>query len=100
MKNSHDIPIFHSDMGATASERRHTLRKYLRTGAITLAGNRRLKIYGRLNCSSGKRMNVANRVFFRDEASAISAGYRPCGHCMRERFERWRAATHREPDHD
>jgi len=92
--------LSHSEMGSTALERRRTLWKLVRTGAVTLAGNRRLKIYGRLDCSSGKRMNVVNRVFFRDEADAVSTGYRPCGHCMRERFERWRSSEHLESDHD
>jgi len=91
--------ISHSGMGSTAVERQRTLWKLVRTGAITLAGNRRLKIYGRLGCSSGKRMKVVNRVFFRDEADAISAGYRPCAHCMRERFERWHTTEYRESDH-
>ena len=57
----------------------------LRRGAIVLAGNRRLKIYGRLDCASGKRMKRANRVFFVGEEEAIAAGYRPCGNCWRKR---------------
>jgi methylphosphotriester-DNA--protein-cysteine methyltransferase len=57
----------------------------LRAGAITLAGNRRLHIYGRLDCRSGRRMKRTNRVFFAGEAEAHAAGYRPCGHCMRRR---------------
>ncbi len=32
------------------------------------------------------------RVFFKDEATAIAAGYRPCGCCMREKYKRWKAA--------
>lgn len=55
----------------------------LRRGAITFAGNRRLRIYGRLRCSSGRQLKRANRVFFADEAEAVAAGYRPCGHCIR-----------------
>jgi len=54
----------------------------LRRGAIAFAGNRRLKIYGRLNCASGKRMKRENRVFFASKAEALAAGYRPCGHCL------------------
>jgi methylphosphotriester-DNA--protein-cysteine methyltransferase len=57
----------------------------LRQGAIALAGNRRLKIYGRLNCASGQRMKRTNRVFFATKADAITAGYRPCGNCWRSR---------------
>lgn len=92
--------ISHSDMGSTAPERRRALWKLVRTGTITLAGNRRLKIYGRLDCSSGRRMKLANRIFFRDEADAVAAGYRPCAHCLHERFKRWRSAERRESDHD
>ncbi|MBN9400349.1 MAG: metal-binding protein ['Candidatus Kapabacteria' thiocyanatum] len=92
--------ISHSDMGSTASERRRRLWQLVRDGSIALAGNRRLRIYGRLDCSSGRRMKLVNRVFFRDEAEAIAAGYRPCAHCMREHFERWHPAEHRESSHD
>lgn len=59
----------------------------LRAGAVALAGNRRLRIYGRLDCGSGRRMLRANRVFFANEAEARAAGYRPCGHCMRRRLD-------------
>lgn len=54
-----------------------------------LGGNRKLKIYGRLDCWSAKaaipKGYAAVRVFFADEATAIAAGYRPCGHCRRKR---------------
>lgn len=61
----------------------------------TLGGNRRLKIYGRLDCSSAVR-NLPRgyaqiRVFFADEATAITAGYRPCGTCMRAAYREWKA---------
>jgi methylphosphotriester-DNA--protein-cysteine methyltransferase len=49
---------------------------------ILLAGNRRLKIYGKLNCASGKRMKRENRVFFTNEKEAIQEGFRPCKKCM------------------
>jgi methylphosphotriester-DNA--protein-cysteine methyltransferase len=55
-----------------------------------LAGNQRLKIYGRLNCFSGKRMKNENRVFFRDEEEAVEAGYRPCGHCFKKKYWVWK----------
>jgi methylphosphotriester-DNA--protein-cysteine methyltransferase len=63
-----------------------------------LGGNRRLKIYGRLDCPSALRAikrggpYPRHRVFFADEAGAITAGYRPCGNCMREAYRQWRAA--------
>jgi len=58
---------------------------------ITFAGSAKLKIYGTLNCSSGKRMKVENRVFFGSEKEAIELGCRPCGHCMRDAFKKWKA---------
>ena len=57
----------------------------LRRGAITLAGNRRARIYGRLDCGSGRRLLRRNRVFFASEQEAVAGGYRPCRHCMRQR---------------
>jgi len=64
----------------------------------TLGGNRRLKIYGRLDCPSALRAikrggpYARYRVFFADEASAIAAGFRPCGVCMRAAYRQWRAS--------
>ena len=61
-----------------------------------LGGNHRLKIYGRLDCPSALRAlprgYARHRVFFADEATAIAAGYRPCGVCMREEYRRWKSA--------
>jgi hypothetical protein len=60
-------------------------------------GNSRMNIYGRLDCSSAKRAVARgntyqkHRVFFADEATAIAAGYRPCGNCMRQQYQIWRA---------
>ena len=54
---------------------------------ICFGGNRRLKIYGTLNCLSGKRMKRESRVFFSSEVEANSQGYRPCGHCMRSEYK-------------
>ncbi len=62
----------------------------LRSGKIALAGNRRLRIYGRLDCLSGRRMKRGNRVFFESEAEAIRLGYRPCGRCLKEAYSAWR----------
>ena len=66
------------------------LRRLLAAGQIRFGGNRRLRIYGRLDCASGKRMKREQRVFFGDEAAARSAGFRPCGHCLRDAYRRWR----------
>lgn len=64
--------------------------RMIRAGKLVCAGNKRLKIYGRLNCRSGKRMNKMNRIFFMNEEEAITEGYRPCGHCMREAYKSWK----------
>jgi methylphosphotriester-DNA--protein-cysteine methyltransferase len=29
-------------------------------------------------------------VFFSDEATAMAAGFRPCGACMRQRYTEWK----------
>ncbi len=58
-------------------------------------GHRRLKIYGRLDCPSALRYiseghYIQHRVFFADEDTAIKAGYRPCGVCMKEAYKKWK----------
>ncbi|MGH2869146.1 MAG: Ada metal-binding domain-containing protein [Sciscionella sp.] len=55
------------------------------------------KIYGRLDCPAALRAiarggYVQNRVFFADEAMAITAGYRPCGTCCKDRYQAWKTA--------
>jgi hypothetical protein len=57
----------------------------------TLGGHRRGRRYGRLDCPAALRAiarggYVRDRVFFRDEATARAAGYRPCAVCMREAY--------------
>lgn len=66
------------------------LFKLIKNKKITLAGNKRLRIYGKLNCASGKRMKRENRFFFTSVKDAIACGYRPCGHCMREKYKIWK----------
>lgn len=60
----------------------------------TFGGNRRRRIFGRLDCPSARRAlpngYAAHRVFFADEATAHAAGYRPCGTCMRAQYRAWR----------
>lgn len=75
--------IKHIELGPTAGDRTKALGSLIRKGEITLGGYRRAKIFGLLSCRSGKRMKAENRVFFKSEAEAIAAGYRPCGHCMK-----------------
>ena len=82
--------IRHLELGDTAFKRFRRLKSLIDEGKIQFAGNRNLKIYGTLRCSSGKRMKTGNRVFFESVEEAINEGYRPCGHCMRQEYLRWR----------
>lgn len=66
------------------------IRRLIRSGEIRYAGNRRLKIYGTLKCKSGKRMKKENRVFFTSIEEAEKEGYRPCGHCRKEEYKKWK----------
>ncbi|AZA89720.1 metal-binding protein [Chryseobacterium nakagawai] len=66
------------------------LRSKIRKNEILLGGNKKLKIYGLLGCKSGKRIKKENRVFFTDVQEAFQNGYRPCGHCMKEEYQRWK----------
>jgi methylphosphotriester-DNA--protein-cysteine methyltransferase len=82
--------IDHNKLHIEGFTGKRKLLKLIRKQTITLAGNKHLKIYGTLVCSSGKRMKVANRIFFANEKEAIAAGYRPCGHCMRKQYLHWK----------
>ncbi|HEY9364834.1 MAG TPA: Ada metal-binding domain-containing protein [Chitinophagaceae bacterium] len=66
------------------------LKKQIREHKTCFGGNKKLKIYGTLHCSSGKRMKKENRVFFVTEKEALDNGYRPCGHCMKEKYKIWK----------
>jgi methylphosphotriester-DNA--protein-cysteine methyltransferase len=59
------------------------LKKLIRSKAILFAGNKKLKIYGRMDCSSGRRMKRENRVFFSSENEALENSFRPCKKCMK-----------------
>jgi hypothetical protein len=83
--------ITHKDLGDKSFTRTRQLKMLIEKGEVQLAGNSKLKIYGKLNCYSGKRMKTENRVFFKSEAEAKINGYRPCGHCMREEYLLWKA---------
>jgi hypothetical protein len=70
----------------------------------TLGGHRRGELYGRLDCPAALRAiarggYIRDRVFFADESTAIAAGYRPCGTCLREKYQAWKqpkaGKTHR-----
>lgn len=71
----------------------------------TFGGYRRGRIYGRLDCGSALRAiakggYVTQRVFFADEATAIAAGYRPCGSCLREEYREWKAQRKAKPQRE
>ena len=69
------------------------LRKQVRQKDIQFGGNLVLKIYGTLDCKSGKRMKRENRVFFRSEREAVANGFRPCGHCMKKEYRKWKTGV-------
>lgn len=62
-------------------------------------GNRETGVYGRMDCSAAlnalKRPDrdhyIQNRVFFKDEATDLAAGFRPCGRCLREKYKQYMA---------
>jgi methylphosphotriester-DNA--protein-cysteine methyltransferase len=62
----------------------------MRSKTIRFAGNKALKIYGHLNCVSGKRMKKSNRVFFSSEREALKMGFRPCAKCMESAYKVWK----------
>jgi len=62
----------------------------------TIGGHRKTKIYGRLDCRAALQAiarggYVQHRVFFLDEAAAVSAGFRPCAVCMPDAYARFKA---------
>jgi methylphosphotriester-DNA--protein-cysteine methyltransferase len=69
------------------------VRSFIHGNKIAYAGNIPAKIYGRLTCSSGKRMKKENRIFFVDRNEAILAGFRPCGKCLHREYKVWKEHT-------
>ena len=84
--------IRHIALGKDEAARQAAVRRLIHNKTIRLGGYSHGKIYGTLSCASGKRMKAQNRVFFQNEAEAIAAGYRPCGHCMRQKYLEWKNA--------
>lgn len=66
------------------------IRNKIKAKEILFGGNKNLKIYGKLNCKSGKRMKRENLVFFSTEKEALNYNYRPCGHCMNAAYKKWK----------
>ena len=67
-----------------------SLRENIKLKTICFGGNRQIRIYGTLQCSSGKKMKRENRVFFITENEALTNNYRPCGHCMKTQYQKWK----------
>lgn len=70
-------------------------RPYESTGKGLLGGHARTKVYGRLDCPVALNLlrrgfTPRHRVFFADEATAVAAGFRPCGACMRQAYRAWK----------
>jgi len=81
--------IYHIDLGNSPFGIKRKLQKLIKEGSVVFGGNKNLKIYGLLNCRSGKRIKITNRVFFSSEVEAFEKGYRPCGHCMKDKYLEW-----------
>ena len=71
-------------------------KEYLSEIPGTFGGNSRLKIYGRLDCPTALSPITRFpgsyekfRVFFSDEKTALAAGYRPCGNCLRTQYREY-----------
>ena len=62
-----------------------------------LGGHGRTKVYGTMDCPVAlsllrRGFEPKHRVFFLDEETAIAAGYRPCGACLRARYREWQGS--------
>lgn len=90
--------FYHDKLGKSSFETTRKLYSLLKTRKIVFGGNMQLKIYGTLYCKSGKRMKIKNRIFFISEKEAIANGYRPCGHCMKEKYLIWKNNPALYPD--
>lgn len=66
------------------------LHQRIKRKEIVYGGNLNLKIYGTLQCNSGKRMKIQNRVFFNTTEQAKELGFRPCGNCLRTDYKIWK----------
>ena len=74
-------------------------KPYLSEEKGALGGNRETGVYGRMDCPAALRAlsletrehYLKNRVFFKDEATALAAGFRPCGRCLREKYIQYKA---------
>lgn len=58
------------------------------------------KIFGTLDCWSGKKMFKKNRVFFYTMEDAVSHGYRPCKNCRPMEYIEFEKIKHMVPHHE
>lgn len=70
-------------------------KEYISKIPGTIGGHKKLKIYGKFDCPSAlkyieKGQYINNRVFFENVDTAIKAGYRPCGKCMKKEYKEWK----------
>ena len=90
----------------TTEDKRYKLlgadgKVYMSSERGAFGGYSRGKIYGQLDCPAALRAiakggYVQYRVFFKDEETAIAAGYRPCGTCLPEKYSAWKKAQEQE----
>lgn len=70
-------------------------RPYASAVPGAFGGHRRGRLYGRLDCPAAlaaiaRGGYLRQRVFFADEATAVTAGYRPCARCLPARYAAWK----------
>lgn len=74
-------------------------KEYLSNEKGQYGGHTRTKVYGCMDCPAVMRalngplrdVYIQHRVFFKGEATALAAGFRPCGACLREKYKQWKA---------
>ncbi len=73
-------------------------KQYLSATPGTLGGNTKQGVYGRLDCGTALASirrypggYEKSRVFFADEKTALAAGFRPCGNCLRKKYQEYMA---------
>ncbi|HYG39611.1 MAG TPA: Ada metal-binding domain-containing protein [Cytophagales bacterium] len=85
--------IKHEALGINHFKRSRKLKHLLNQKEILFGGNINLRIYGLMSCTSGKRMKVQNRVFFKSQEEARDAGFRPCANCMKDAYLAWKTGV-------
>lgn len=73
-------------------------KEYISEQPGTFGGNSKMRVYGRLDCPSALStirrfpgVYEKHRAFFADEKTALEAGYRPCGNCLRDKYQEYKA---------